>query len=986
MPKIDMVHPGVETEAGPSRIPLDNVIDKQRPCHSEGSAATKKLKRANYGFANSPVSFSVASPGTAQNHDFDPRIAQARSKLPITSVREAIIQRIRDNETVILLADTGSGKSTQIPQFLHHAGFTSSAPMRMIGITQPRRMAAISLAKRVAQEMETSDPGEDDGARQTDSEKHSTVGFAIRFQDRTTKHTRIKFMTDGWLLREFVRAASYLLRDDLDLDDVTDPNHASLLPQYSVLIIDEAHERSVRTDLVLGLAKRIQRRRRELRRQWEHRAKAGLLSAHDLEPQLLRLVIMSATLDAKLFVEFFSAEGEQAIDGVRDSGARSDRLPEDDMNNIVHPQTASSAGHSAPVLYVKGRTYPVKVHHLIEPAADWIDAARRQILQLHVFKPLGADNGGGDILVFGTGAEEIETLTGSLRQLGEHLEQWAAEQEKISGKRHAVGKLLVVPLYAALGNKAVIQVFKPTPPSTRKVVVATNIAETSVTIPGIRFVVDCGLAKEKMHIAHSNVTRVEYPAVLGSAAQISSSAGMGIETLTTRPISKSAAAQRAGRAGREATGECFRLYPLTEYDAMEQTTVPEIHRTELTSVALDCYSAGVDPREVDWVDAPNETKLGAAIFELASIGAVKSQARGRPDNGRERPHQLVLTDLGRKMSSLPLPPRFSHFLIVASQTSSPQTVTQARDLVAILSSERSVFAEPTASVAAAELAAGNDKETHSGNVAEHLEERRSEAEKAKSQFRHRSGDHVTLLRAFHRFMQVRRAIESEYESLQGRPGVGGPDGPEGRLRSWCTNHFISLRAMREIEDIRTQITGICQRAGIPVADNDDDEGPDGHLPSEQRRQRHVEEEEATASEGDDDPLLVVRGSKKSSKDDLDDEVEDDYHDLRRCLVAGRSTANLAIRTSEMAGTGGNTTTYKVLCGCEVFKLHPTSSLHPRNLSEKSATPPKLIVFEELQYTTQLYVRTATEVDIEWVQEAARKYEERDGGGRSINGI
>lgn len=856
----------------------------------------------------------------------------------------------------------------------------------MIGITQPRRMAAISLAKRVAVELGTTDPGDDESGKRTESERHSAVGFAIRFQDRTTRHTRIKFMTDGWLLREFVRAASHLLKDGLDLSDISDPHHPSLLPQYSVLIIDEAHERSVRTDLVLGLAKRIQMRRRQLRQAWEARSQAGKLKPGEVEPELLRMVIMSATLDAKLFADFFGSEASsrQTLTNGRDdaSNAHSDSEVEE---TILSPRPKPT-WQPAPVLYVKGRTYPVVVNHLIEAADDWIDAAKRQILWLHTTKPVSVDEGGGDILVFGTGAEEIETLTGSLRQLSEHIEEWAAEHEKTSGQQRTAAKLLVVPLYAALGSKAVNQVYKPTPPNVRKIVIATNIAETSVTIPGIRFVVDCGLAKEKMHISHNSIAGagIQDGPSQSAVRSASSSAAVGIETLTTRAISKSAAAQRAGRAGREAAGECFRLYPQTEFDNMEQTTVPEIHRTELTSVALDCFSAGVDPREVEWVDRPDENKLGSAIFELASMGAVESKTDA------EGYSRLVLTPLGSKMALLPLPPRFSHFLIVAARTSSPKIVCQARDLVAILSSERSVFAEPTASMAAAAAAAEAGTKSHgtSGDLPEFLEERRFAAEKAKSMFRHRSGDHVTMLKAFYRFVEARKQIEAESvrpavvsngRSNGNRPGH---DGPEARLKSWCNNHFISLRAMREIEDIREQITGICRRAGILLVDEEEHSVVITPNRVQQRKdvvrssERH---DDSTDDEIEDDlPMTVTRGSKSTTaNEEFDDEgygEEDDYVELRRCLVSGRSTSNLAIRTSELEGGGGNSTTYKVLCGRETFKLHPTSSLHPRNL--KKSSPPKLIVFEELQYTTQMYVRTASEVDIEWVQDAARKDEER----------
>ena len=335
--------------------------------------------------------------------------------------------------------------------------FESNFPPRkekgtMVAVTQPRRVAAVSVAKRVSQEI-------GDGGKLGD-----LVGYGIRFDDCSSEQTRIKFFTDGMLLREALN----------------DP----LLSRYGAILVDEAHERTLQTDFLLGTLKAIQEKRR-----------MNILEKDDDNdnnnnnnkrkkrkkrppPPPLKLIIMSATLDASSFSDFFDA---------------------------------------CPIIYIKGRTFPVETYYLKEPEEDYIDAALCSVMQINEDEK----DIKGDVLVFLTGQEEIESLGKLLTQRG----------------KDTYPQLNVVLLFAAMPAEEQMKVFEETPKGTRKIVLATNIAETSLTIPGIRYVVDTGLTKMRTFKAKS-----------------------GVEELKVVPSARSQATQRCGRAGREAPGKCYRLY------------------------------------------------------------------------------------------------------------------------------------------------------------------------------------------------------------------------------------------------------------------------------------------------------------------------------------------------------------------------------------------------------------------------------------------
>ncbi len=406
---------------------------------------------------------------------------------------------------VIVCGDTGSGKTTQLPKIALELGRGTDG--KRIGCTQPRRLAATSVAKRVAEELGVA-LGEE-------------VGFQIRFEDRTAQATRVKFMTDGILLAE-TRG---------------DPR----LRHYDTLIIDEAHERSLNIDFILGYLHRLLETRDDL-----------------------KIVISSATLDAERFAEFF--------DG-------------------------------APVISVEGRTFPVE-DHFHPPTHDYermADQIRRAVEWLGDVDPLG------DTLVFLPGEREI-------REAAELLE----------GRRYP--NTLVLPLYARLAGKAQQAVFQPTPRS-RRIILATNVAETSLTIPDIRSVVDTGLAR---------INRFDPVS--------------GIQRLQIEPISQASARQRRGRCGRVSEGICIRLYDDEDLASRKPYTDPEILRTNLAGVVLQMEYLGLgDPLEFPFLNPPQPKRVAQAYKTLEEIGALTRKRQ--------------LTDIGRTLARIPVDPRIGRFLI-----------------------------------------------------------------------------------------------------------------------------------------------------------------------------------------------------------------------------------------------------------------------------------------------------------------------------------
>ncbi|XP_067350062.1 ATP-dependent RNA helicase DHX33 isoform X2 [Channa argus] len=460
------------------------------------------------------------------------------------------------------------------------------------------------------------------------------VGYTVRFEDVTSSETKLKFMTDGMLLREAIG----------------DP----LLLRYTVVILDEAHERTVHTDVLFGVVKTAQRRRRELNK------------------IPLKVIVMSATMDVDLFSEYFN---------------------------------------KSPVLYLEGRQHPIQIYYTKQPQSDYLQAALVSVFQIHQEAPLSHD-----ILVFMTGQEEIEALAKTCRDIAKHLPE-------------GCGPMVVIPLYASLPQAQQLRVFHPAPKGCRKVILSTNIAETSVTISGIKYVIDTGMVKAKRFNPDS-----------------------GLEVLAVQRVSKAQAWQRAGRAGREDSGSCYRLYTEQEFENLIPMTVPEIQRCNLASVMLQLLALGIpDVMNFDFMSKPSPEAVCAAVEHLELLGAVE-----------RRESQVFLTALGKKMASFPLEPRYAKTILLSPGYSCSEEILS---IVSLLSVDSVLYNPPA---------------------------RRDEVLAARKKFTSSEGDHMTLLNIYRAFKRV------------------------SGNKEWCRENFVNSRNMGLVKEVQGQLKEICLKLNLKL--------------------------------------------------------------------------------------------------------------------------------------------------------------------------
>ncbi|KAI0007387.1 P-loop containing nucleoside triphosphate hydrolase protein [Xylariaceae sp. FL0662B] len=645
-----------------------------------------------------------------------PEIQDARLRLPVVGEEQRIMEAIHNNNVVVICGATGSGKTTQVPQFLFEAGYGSpnSPTPGMIGVTQPRKVAAVSMSKRVGQEL---------------GDHSDTVAYQIRFEGTTDEKTAIKFMTDGVLLREVANDIS--------------------LRKYSAVIIDEAHERSVNTDILIGMLSRVVKLREEM--------------AND-EPGLapLKLIIMSATL----------------------------RIDDLTKNPTLFPTPP-------PIIDVEGRQHAVTIHFSRQTRHDYVDEAFRKITRGHRKLPPGG------FLVFLTGHDEIQRLSKKLKLSSGGLNPVAYPKVRISANdaplevedidfgetneitsddydipfideeeeeaeddaefdipdevRAGPMKMHILPLYSLLPTKEQMRVFDEPPEGSRAIILATNVAETSLTIPGIRYVFDCGRSKERRYNKDT-----------------------GVQSYEIGWISKASASQRSGRAGRTGPGHCYRLYSSAVYERdFPEFADPELLRMPIEGVVLQLKAMRLQHVvNFPFPTPPDRQSLAKAEKLLHYLSAITPSGQA--------------TQIGSTMARFPLPPRFARILLIGHlHECLPYTIA----LVAGLSVAE-VFI-PESQVIPALPAETENRFRTNEDVA---------AETRQAQARRRYNE-------VHRNF---RSLDDASDAIKLLQVVG--EFAHEPTEQWCSSHFVRFKALQETQKLRRQITGLLQK-DIPAFAN-----------------------------------------------------------------------------------------------------------------------------------------------------------------------
>ncbi|KAJ2990921.1 hypothetical protein NUW58_g2726 [Xylaria curta] len=647
-----------------------------------------------------------------------PDIQEARLKLPVVAEEQRIMEAIHNNNVVIICGATGSGKSTQVPQMLFEAGYGSAASSTpgQIVVTQPRKVAAVSVSQRVSTEL---------------GDHSDTVAYQIRFEGTASEKTRLKFVTDGVLLRE--------IGNDIALRN------------YSAVIIDEAHERSLNTDILIGMLSRTVKLREEMTKE-------------DPKISPLKLIIMSATLRIS-----------------------------DVTNSTLFPSPP-------PVLNVEGRQYPVTMHFSRRTQPDYVDEAFKKIIRGHRKLPPGS------MLVFLTSHNEISRLSQKLKLhstglksasypkvrfsandgplevediefgqtddvTGTELDElqiigdeqdFDEEEEAEFDVPNETGKaaplqMHILPLYSLLPTREQMRVFEDPPEGARSIILATNVAETSLTIPGVKYVIDCGRSKERVFDPDTGVQRYE----------------IGF-------ISKASANQRSGRAGRTGPGHTWRLYSSAVYERdFQEFADPEILKMPIEGVVLQLKAMNLKHVvNFPFPTSPERQSLAKAEKLLQYLSAITSEGH--------------VTQIGKTMSKLPLPPRFARILLVGHlHDCLPYTVA----LVAGLSVAEIFLPESQA------IPSQEDDDGHDFRTNEDLA-----AENARAQAR----------RKFNEVHRNFRSLDDASDAIKLLQAVG--EFAHSPSESWCTSRFLRFKALQETQKLRKQITTLLQK-DIPAFAN-----------------------------------------------------------------------------------------------------------------------------------------------------------------------
>ena len=580
-------------------------------------------------------------------------LAQQRILLPIHKHKRQILYSVERFGVVVIVGETACGKSTQIPHYLMSNGWCDNG--FQIVCTQPRRIAAQTLAARVAKEVGAGGLG-------------TTVGYTVRFDDKTSENTKIVYATDGILLREAT---------------LSDP----LLSRYSVVMVDEAHERNLNSDALLGLLKKIRRKRQDL-----------------------RIVVCSATIDAEAFLEFFAPKKDE-----KPSSKRRRRWDNPSAASNAE-ETKESTLNAGTIISVDGRQHPVDILYLQSPTDNYLRSTVETALNIC---NNASKNSSGDILCFLPSGEDVDE---AIRMTNEVIDSQQPE---------LVNRLVLLPLYSTLPHKMQARVFQVDRGhkgrsglnNRRRIIFSTNIAETSVTVPGITHVIDCGLVKLPYFDPK-----------------------MDFDRLIVVPSSQASAKQRAGRAGRQQAGQCYRLYTKDYFsNKMPESTPPEILRTNLSSFILTLKALGVDNiLGFDVMDLPGVDALSHGLESLYALGAIDDDTN--------------LTQLGMDMSSFPTEPRVSRMLLESLREECSREVA---GMASALQS-RSLFLN---------IRGSSDRR----------QQLQLDFNNAVSEFVDSSGDHITFVN-----------VIAQYDDQQ-------------MDREECSEKFLDYVALKRVTEIRNQL-------------------------------------------------------------------------------------------------------------------------------------------------------------------------------------